>query len=805
MAEFQSHLPYSEPDPDSLTGVVAGRFSIERRLGYGGMGEVYLAQDIKLKRAVALKRVAPHLRADAAYRKRFLKEAEQASGLTGAHVAAIYDVVEERGEVFLVMEYIEGENLRQRLRQPISLQDFLNIAVQCVEALVGAHERGIIHCDLKPENIMLTATNEIKILDFGVAKRLPRSDQDSTMDKARGFGGTLAYMAPEVLLEHAVDGRADIFSLGVVFYEMLTGQHPFLSENYVATSDRILREEPVPIDVFNSKVPKPLQSLVGRMLAKDPAQRYSSASELLPDLRTLQQLTTAGLSLQLPAFMLPERPWYQRAPGIVAIVAILVFAAALVANVGEHRNWFGKSPQQPVKSIAVLPLANLSNDPDQEYFADGMTDELISDLAKIELLRVISRTSVMQYRHTTKTLPQIAKELDVDAVVEGSVIRSGDKVRITAQLIEASTDRHLWAETYDRDMKDVLALQREVADAIVQQVQVRLTPEQKAKFSSSRQVNPKAYEDFLKGRYYWNKRTADSLSTALGYFQQTVKEDPTYAPAYAGMADTYDLLGGYGILPAPEAMQKAKDAAHAALRIDDKLAEGYTSLAGVKFFYLDWDGVEQDFQRAIALNPGYANAHHWYGLYLAAAGRNDEAVTQMKLAQRLDPLSLIINANLGFCLYLGRHYDEAIVQLKKTLELDPNFAAAHEYLGQALLEKARYNDAIDELVTANRLSKDATLEAELANAYAVAGRKDEARSLLRELSDPGTGVRASAYAHALVYAGLDDKDEAFRWLTRAAEQRESGMANINVHPRFASLRSDPRFATLQQQLGLLKH
>ncbi len=803
MAEFQSQA-FSAPDPDSLTGVIVGRFSIRERLGVGGMGEVYLAEDTKLKRAVALKRIAPHLRADEAYRKRFLKEAEQASGLTGAHVAAIYDVLEEHGEIFLVMEYIEGQNLRQRLHHPISLQEFLHIAVQCVEALIGAHERNIIHCDLKPENIMLTGTNEIKILDFGVAKRLPRSDKSSTMDKARGFGGTLAYMAPEVLLERAVDGRADIFSLGVVFYEMLTGQHPFLSESFVATSDRILREEPVPIDVFNSKVPKPLQSLVARMLAKDPAQRYTSARELLPDLRTLQQLTTAGLSIQLPAYMLPPRRWYQRVPGMVAIIAVLALAATLLINAGERRGWLGRGAHHPLTSIAVLPLANLSNDPGQEYFADGMTEELISDLAKIQPLRVISRTSVMQYRNANKSLPQIAKELQVDAVVEGSVIRSGNKVRITAQLIEAPTDRHLWAETYDRDMKDVLSLQREVADAIVQQVQIHLTPEQKAELAPSRQVDPAAYEDFLKGRYYWNKRTADSLSTALDYFQQAVKKDPTYAPAYAGLADTYDLLGGYAIVPPTEAMQKAKNAANTALRLDDKLAEGYTSLAGVKFFYLDWDGVEQDFQRAIALNPGYANARHWYGLYLAAAGRNDEAVSQMKLAQGLDPLSLIINANLGWCLYLGGRYDEAADQLNKTLQLDPNFVAAHEYLGQTYLEKGRSDDAIAQLQTATQLSREASLKAELANAYAVAGKRDQALKILDQLLHPPANLHVTAYDLALTYTGLGDNDQAFRWLRKAAERHESPMANINVHPRFATLRSDPRFAEIQQLLGLSK-
>src|SRR5579884_2609943 len=802
MAEFQSQA-FSAPDSDSLTGVIAARFSIRERLGVGGMGEVYLAEDTKLKRAVALKRIAPALRADEAYRKRFLKEAEQASGLTGAHVAAIYDVLEERGDIFLVMEYIEGQNLRQRLHHPLSLQEFLNIAVQCVEALVGAHERSIIHCDLKPENIMLTATNEIKILDFGVAKRLPRSDKSSTMDKARGFGGTLAYMAPEVLLEHAVDGRADIFSLGVVFYEMLTGQHPFLSESFVATSDRILREEPVPIDVFNSRVPKPLQSLVNRMLVKDPAQRYGSARELLPDLRTLQQLTTAGLSIQLPAYMLPPKRWYQRLPGMAAIIAVLALAAALLINTGEHRGWFGGA-RRPLTSIAVLPLANLSNDPNQEYFADGMTDELISDLAKIQPLRVISRTSVMQYRNANKTLPQIAKELQVDAVVEGSVIRSGNKVRISAQLIEAPTDRHLWAETYDRDMKDVLSLQREVADAIVQQVQIHLTPQQKAELAPGRQVTPAAYEDFLKGRYYWNKRTAESMSTALDYFQQAIKKDPTYAPAYAGLADTYALLGSYGLLANDEAMQKARGAAQTALRLDDKLAEGYTSLAGVKFFSLAWDDVEQDFQHAIALNPGYANAHHWYGLYLAAAGRNDQSLAQMKLAQRLDPLSLIINANLGFCLYLGRHYDEAVDQLKKTLELDPSFSAAHEYLGQAYLEKGEYDQAIEQLKMATRLSDDPASKAELANAYASAGRPQDALKLLEELSAPDKHTLIGAYEMAMIYTGLGDTDQAFRFLRKAAEQKEGAMNNINVHPRFASLHGDPRFAALQQQLGLWK-
>lgn len=491
-----------------------------------------------------------------------------------------------------------------------------------------------------------------------------------------------------------------------------------------------------------------------------------------------------------------HRRW-ERGQKLLAVSVLLVL---LVASGLYLYNGSG----QPIRSLAVLPFANLSADPEQDYFADGMTEALIADLARLKSLQVISRTSVMPYKRAKKPLPEIARELHVDAVVEGSVLRSGDRVRITAQLIHAKTDRHLWGERYERDLRNILALQSEVAQAIARQIQITLTPQEQVHLARAQPIHPAAYEAYLKGRFYWNKRNADGFKKGVEYFQQTIQLEPTYALAYVGLADCYNMLNNYDVLPPRDSAPKAKAAATKALELDNTLAEGHASLAFTLMHYdWDWPGAEREFQQAIELNPNYAAAHHWYGLYLTAMERFDEAMTEMKRAQELDPLSLIINANVGWVFYFRRQYDQAIEQCRKTLEMDPNFTSAHVKLAWAYEQKGLYADAIAEFQKVLSLSPDdPALRTLIAHTHAVAGRSTEAMRIITELKKQSKRRYVSPYLIVLVYAGLGENDQAFDWLEKSYDNRCGWLAWLRVDPKLDSLRPDPRFHDLLRRLGL---
>ena len=505
------------------------------------------------------------------------------------------------------------------------------------------------------------------------------------------------------------------------------------------------------------------------------------------------QIPDAGLAVS------PKRRLWLTGRGIVvlALVSSLAILCVLLVRSRGHRS-------AAIRSLAVLPLENLSGDAAQSYFSDGMTDELITDLAQISALRVISRTSVMTYKGAHKTLPQIARELNVDAVVEGTVLRAGDQVRITAQLIDASTDKHIWSHSYEGDLRDTLALQDQVARAIAEQIQINLTPREQAALKSVRVVNPESYESYLKGRYFWNKRTADGLRVALAYFNQATEEDPNYAQAYSGLADTYALLGDwqYAVMTPREAFPKAKTAALKAVELDSSLGEAHNSLAFVlEGFDWDLDSGGKEFRRAIELNPGYATAHHWYAGHLALLGQYDEAIAEMKKAQSLDPLSLIINADLAELLVLAHSYDEAIAQSRKTIEMDPNFAMAHNQLAQAYLQKHMYDQAVAELQNAVQLSGGSpTCIANLARAYSLSGKRSEAMKLLNDLKSSSTAKSSHASEVAAIYASLGDKDEAMNWLEKGYAERFN--PGVLIRPAFDPLRTDPRFQDLVHRVGL---
>jgi len=527
-----------------------------------------------------------------------------------------------------------------------------------------------------------------------------------------------------------------------------------------------------------------------------PPKMPGSTSEDQPATKRGPRVQDAGSTVASAASKSRLRPTRRF---IVALAVVLSFALLTV--------WLLRSPSRTptaIRSLAVLPLENLSGEASQNYFADGMTDELITDLAQISALRVISRTSVMVYKGARKPLPQIARELNVDAVVEGTVLRSGDQVRITAQLIEASTDKHLWSQSYEGELRETLALQNRVARAIADQIRINLTPQEQAALKNVKVVNPEAYESYLKGRYFWNKRTADSLKAALAYFAQAIEEDPKYAQAYSGLADTYALLGDwqYAVMPPKEAFPKAKAAAIKALELDSTLGEAHNSLAFVlDGFDWDFDSAGKEFRRAIELNPGYATAHHWYAWHLSLLGRYDEAIAEMRKAENLDPLSLIINADLAELLVIAHSYDESIRQSRKTIEMDPNFALAHNQLAQAYLQKHMYDEAVAELQTAVHLSGSSpTCIANLARAYVVSGKRSEAVKLLNDLKKSSTPGHSNASEIAVIYASLGDKDQAMNWLEKGYEERFN--PGVLLRPGFDPLRSDPRFHDLVRRIGL---
>ena len=522
-------------------------------------------------------------------------------------------------------------------------------------------------------------------------------------------------------------------------------------------------------------------------------KRLESAAGDLPATEPAHKLQGAGLGVAPK-----RRPWPTRR---------VIVALALVLSLPILAVWLFRSRDRAptgIRSLAVLPLDNLSGDASQNYFADGMTDELITDLAQISALRVISRTSVMVYKGARKPLPQIARELNVDAVVEGTVLRSGNQVRITAQLIEASTDKHLWSQSYEGELRDTLALQQRVAGAIADQIRINLTPQEQAVLKSAKAINPEAYESYLKGRYFWNKRTADSLRVALAYFNEAIEEDPKYAQAYSGLADTYALLGDwqYAVMTPKEAFPKAKAAAIKALELDSQLGEAHNSLAFVlDGFDWDLDAGGKEFRRAIELNPGYATAHHWYAWHLSLLGRYDEAIAEMKKAENLDPLSLIINADLAELLVLAHRYDESIRQSRKTIEMDPNFALAHNQLAQAYLQEHRYDEAVAELQKAVQLSGDSpTCIANLARAYVASGKRSEALKLLSDLKKRSNPGYSNASEIAMIYASLGDTDQAMNWLEIGYGERFN--PGVLLRPGFDPLRSDSRFQNLVHRIGL---
>jgi eukaryotic-like serine/threonine-protein kinase len=791
-------------------GTRLGPYEVIAPLGSGGMGEVFLALDTRLRRHVAVKVLPAELSADRERLARLEREARTASALNHPNIVTVYDIGSSGSTSYIAMEFVEGKTLREVLLSgPLPVKRALEIASQAADGLAKAHAAGIVHRDLKPENLMVSKDGFVKILDFGLAKFAPRESGElsrmPTVTRAQTEEGTVlgtvGYMSPEQARGEAVDFRSDQFSFGAIFYEMVTGNRAFARGTYAETLSAILRDEPAPVEAV-AQAPEALFRVIGRCLAKEPEARYGSTRDLAHDLRE----TLSSASVARPSSITQA----QKRPGTRMGIAVTLGAAAVVALLAglSVRDWrsriLGTSGVPAIRSIAVLPLDNLSRDPEQEYFADGMTEELITELAKIHGLRVISRTSVMRFKKTTKSLPEIARALHVEGIVEGSVRREGQRVRIDAQLIDAATDRHLWAESYDKDLRDVLAIQNEAARAIARAVQVRLTPQDAARLSRSDQARPEAYQDLLLGRFYFNKRTGEALKKSVAYYQSAIEKEPHYSAAYAGLAEAYDLLPLYSDIPPLESLRNAQDAALKALETDDTRSDAHVALAFSKFHYRwQWNDSEAEFQKAIRLNPASALAHHWYAELLTCRGRFDEALAERNRAKDLDPLNLTINAAIGGVYYFARHYDDAIAACKRALELDPSFGLAHMYLGEAYAEKKLYRQAIAEFKQMpDFLGGAGYALSDLGYAYAIAGDAAQAREILGRLEKPPGGLYFSSPLIAGVYAGLGERQKAITWLEKGVADGSVWIPYIGVSPKYDSLRKDARFEDLLRRVGL---
>jgi serine/threonine protein kinase/Tfp pilus assembly protein PilF len=783
----------ANPLEDKMIGQTISHYKILEKLGEGGMGVVYKAEDTKLKRTVALKFLPPELTRDSEVKIRFTQEAKAASALDHPNICTIHEI-DETGDdqLFMAMACYEGETLKERIaRGSLPLEEAIDIAQQIGQGLSKAHAKEIVHRDIKPANIFVTDDGLVKILDFGLAKlvgqtRLTR--KGTTM-------GTVAFMSPEQARSEEVDHRTDVWSLGVVLYEMVTGELPFRGEHEQATIYSILNDEPKPLTDFHENVPKELAQVVKKALAKDPGDRYASVGNMVADLRSCQKIMEAKMTGGTEDRS--RRAGRKRIflySSVAAFVVILVVVGLFLVPEKDEK----------ISSIAVLPLENLSGDPEQEYFADGMTDELISNIAKVSALRVISRTSVMRYKDTIKPLPEIAEELNVDAIVEGSVLRSGDRIRISAQLIHAAKDEHLWAESYERDLRDILSLQRELARVIATRIDIELTPKEESALASTRSIDPEAHEAYLKGRFQWNKRTRNGLEKSVDFFERAIARDPGYAQAYVGLADAYIVLADLGYRAPRDCYPKAKELVEKALDIDDHLAEAQNTQAYIKYSYeWNWAEAESGFKRAIELNPSYATARQWYSEYLCTFGRFDEAIKEAQWAQELDPLAVMIHINTGIIFYYAGRFDQAIEECHKALEVNDGFPMALYYLAQSLKERGQYDEAFEGYVRILQvLGLDVEEMDRLRQIYNTSGFDGYYRWFVDEGFEKLGAPEILRMQFIVSCAYLGETDMALEWLTRCVEERQRLVLDMGTEPAFAELRSDSRFADLLRQMGL---
>ena len=784
-------------DSSALIGQTISHYRIIEKIGAGGMGEVYRARDEHLDREVAIKVLPQRTLLDEHARKLLHKEARTLSKLNHSHIATIYVFDTQQDLDFLVMEYVNGETLSRHLSVSVlSEREVAALGLQIAQALEEAHEHGIIHRDLKPANIAITSNGQVKVLDFGLAKLfdptrggLKAETLTQSVDDSHLIG-TLPYMAPEQVNGEHIDARADIWAAGCVLYEMAAHQRPFREESTARLFDAILHQVVVAPRALNPRISPEMERIILKCLEKEPENRYQSAKELVVDLRRLTGGSTTVVSQQ-------KHPLRQH---VSKLAATLLIALALgTAYFVSRRHWPRSAAAQRIM-LAVLPFENLSGDPKQEYFSDGLTEEMISQLGRWQPQRlgVIARTSATHYKGTKKRIDQIGHELGVSYILEGSVRRDEDLVRITTELIHVVDQTPLWSETYERQAADVFAVQSEVASRITQSLALELLPSQQASLLRSPTKDSAAHDAYLKGLYYLNNVTGENYERARTHFEQAIELDPHYAPAYAALAEYY---WGTDTLPPQLAMPKAEEYTLKSLQLDESLPEAHSALAGIRFYYnWDWSAAEKEFTRSLELNPSGAETHRLYSLYLASVSGADRAVREIRRAQQLDPLSLNINTSAGWVFNYTRQYDQAIEQCRKALEIDPDYVSAHDCLGEGYLAKGMLEQAVVEFRRAAS-GGEPVRTVGLARAYGIMGKKNEARKVLDELTKASRQSYFPPYLFGAIHVALGENELGLVWLEEAYTRRDPYLVHLKRDASLDPLRTDPRFQDLLRRMS----
>jgi eukaryotic-like serine/threonine-protein kinase len=763
------------------------------------MGDVYLAEDLKLRRSVALKVLPASVADDAQRRLRFLHEAHAASVLSHPNVSTIYEVGEADGTIFIAMELIEGKTLSQlRDGRSCEIDEVIDIAIQTADALDEAHSRGIVHRDIKSANIMVTPRGHVKVLDFGLAKLAADADvQDESTRIKTSPGlimGTPYYMSPEQALGRVLDHRSDLFSLGIVLYELIAGRLPFEGATTTETIQKITNSQPEPIARFNYSAPPELERIVRKLLEKDPARRYQSARDLFVDLKNLKRDSTSG-EVATPAR--PKTPL--RRPIVLGAAIAVVLVLAITALVRLNGSRTGSNPVDTIDSVAVMPFVNVASDPETEYLSDGISESIINNLAAISSLRVIPRSTVFGYKGKDAPLAEIARELNVRAIVSGRVLQRGDLLNVQAELVDTKTNAQIWGARYERKTTDALTLQNEISNEI--SARLRPVAANGDRTASVMTENAEAYQLHLKGRFHLNKRTAESIEKALGFFQQAVAKDPDFALAHVGVADSYLLMEQYADRPAAEVTENAEAAIRRAIALNEGIAEAHATLGLIHQNRRDWQKSEAAFRRSIELNPRYPTARHWYNIMLSSTGRLEEAYEQILVAQRLDPLSMIIGVNVVDILAAMRRDAEALETAERYMEIDPNFPQLLGVLSALYSERGRHPEAIATALRAVELSGGtAEQTGYLAASHASAGDRVSAQALLRELESRVKRGASDPYYLAPIYLALGDRDKAIDAIGRSVESGSGRVAQMNIDVRLRSLQSDPRFIALVERV-----